>query len=311
MVLAHSLRDARAPHPLAILITPSTLSPATISALGTIYDHLIPVDPLPNQHPANLYLMHRPDLLHTFTKIALWKQTQFRRILYLDADAVCLRAPNELFSMHADVPLAAAPDVGWPDCFNSGVLLLKPELGEYYGLLALAQRGISFDGADQGLLNMHFRDRWARLSFAYNCTPSANYQYLPAYRYFQNSISIAHFIGREKPWTIGRQGNVGSDGAFRELLGRWWAVYDRHYRTPATQWAAGQSREVNRVVPRFVKGEMDWPMDFGYTSVPTMTASEPGREPLADPGDVTPTPTQQRKSSAPFVPPQVEWDPAR
>ncbi len=175
--------------------------------------------------------MNRPDLVSSFTKIALWRQTQFNHILYFDADVVTLRAPDELFN---DPPtFAAVPDIGWPDCFNSGVLSLKPNMGDYYALLALAQRGISFDGADQGLLNTHFRD-WQRLSFTYNCTPSGNYQYVPAYRHFQSQINVVHYIGNEKPWLIGRE-QKGMSGVYEELLGRWWAVYDRHYRTPVSR----------------------------------------------------------------------------
>ncbi len=170
--------------------------------------------------------MDRPDLISTFTKIELWRQTQYRQIVYIDADVVAIRAPNELLTLDAD--FAAVPDIGWPDCFNSGVMVLRPNMGDYYSLLALAQRGISFDGADQGLLNMHFRE-WERLSFAYNCTPNSSYQYIPAYRHFQSSISMIHFIGKDKPWTLGRD-NKHSSGVYGELLGRWWATYDKHYR---------------------------------------------------------------------------------
>ena len=193
-----------------------------------MYDHIIPVDRIINKSPANLYLMDRPDLASTFTKIALWRQTQFHRIVYIDADIVTLRASDELFRL--ETSFAAVPDIGWPDCFNSGVMVLSPNMGDYYALLALAQRGISFDGADQGLLNMHFPN-WARMSFTYNCTPSGHYQYIPAYRHFQSSISMVHYIGRDKPWTIGRE-SKGVGSVHEELLGRWWAVYERHFRVP-------------------------------------------------------------------------------
>lgn len=191
----------------------------------TVYNEIIPVETISNVKPANLYRMDRPDLISAFTKIELWRQTQFRTIVYLDADVVAIRAPNEL--LNSDAHLSAVPDVGWPDCFNSGMLVLQPNMGDYYSLLALAERGISFDGADQGLLNMHFR-RWHRLSFTYNCTPSGSYQYVPAYKHFHSSISLVHFIGREKPWKMGRNAE-GSSEVFEELLGRWWAVYDRYY----------------------------------------------------------------------------------
>jgi glycogenin glucosyltransferase len=186
-----------------------------------------------NKTPANLYLMDRPDLISTFTKIELWKQMQYSRIVYLDADMVALRAPNELLTMETN--FAAVPDIGWPDCFNSGLMVLNPNLADYYALLALAERGISFDGADQGLLNMHFTE-WERLSFKYNCTPSGNYQYLPAYRHFQSSINMVHFIGKDKPWTLGRS-NKHVTGVYSELLARWWAVYDRHYREQVSSWS--------------------------------------------------------------------------
>ena len=54
-------------------------------------------------------------------------------------------------------------------------MVLKPDQETFQGLLDLAQRGISFDGADQGLLNQYFKD-WHRLSFVYNVTPSGHYQ---------------------------------------------------------------------------------------------------------------------------------------
>ncbi|KAL2822518.1 hypothetical protein BJX63DRAFT_417584 [Aspergillus granulosus] len=192
----------------------------------TVYDVLIPVYRTTNQTPANLWLMDRPDLIATFTKIELWRQTQFKRIVYIDCDVVAIRAPDELLDL--DVDIAAAPDVGWPDCFNSGVMVLRPNMQDYYALKALAERGISFDGADQGLLNMHFRN-WHRLSFTYNCTPSANYQYVPAYKHFQSTISLIHFIGPQKPWNMSRQ-VTPYDSPYNQLLGRWWTIYDRHYR---------------------------------------------------------------------------------
>lgn len=192
-----------------------------------VYDYVIPVSRIRNERPANLDLMNRPDLHSAFTKVNLWKQTQFRKIVYVDADVVVYRAPDELF----DLPYAfsAAPDIGWPDLFNTGVMVLTPNMGDYYALMALAERGISFDGADQGLLNTHFQNSFNRLSFTYNVTPSAHYQYVPAYKHHQSSINMVHFIGPDKPWVQGRGKTTGSS-PFDEMVGRWWAVYDRHYR---------------------------------------------------------------------------------
>ncbi|PMD36544.1 glycosyltransferase family 8 protein [Hyaloscypha variabilis F] len=232
LVLAHSLKDAGTSKKIAVLVTTDTVSADAMVQLQTLFDFIIPVERIVNESQANLALMGRLDLHSTFTKIALWKQLQFRRIVYMDADMVALRAPDELFDLPQ--PFSAAPDIGWPDLFNTGLLVLTPNLGDYYALLAMAQRGISFDGADQGLLNMYFKDNFNRLSFTYNVTPSAHYQYLPAYRHFQSSISAAHFIGQNKPWTQGRDANRGST-PYDEMVGRWWSVYDRHYRESSVE----------------------------------------------------------------------------
>ncbi|WDK23307.1 glycosyl transferase family 8 [Colletotrichum graminicola] len=267
LVLAHSLRDAGTSKQLAVLVTLDTVSAEVITELKAVYDHVIPVPRIRNARPANLYLMNRPDLHSAFTKVNLWRQTQFSKIVYIDADVVAYRAPDELFDIAA--PFSAAPDIGWPDLFNTGVMVLTPNMGDYYALMAMAERGISFDGADQGLLNMHFKNTYNRISFTYNVTPSAHYQYVPAYRHFQSSINMVHFIGPDKPWFQGRQASQG-DSPFEDMIGRWWAVYDRHYRVaetapaPALQQQKYQDKtsqhqqrehQIPEIVQYFTKGE--------------------------------------------------------
>jgi glycogenin glucosyltransferase len=173
IVVAHSLRDGGCTRKLAILVPTEGLSHASLTVIAPLYDYIIPVQKIYSNNHTNLNLMGRPDLAGAFTKIHLWNQTQFSKIVYLDADTVALRAPEELFDVPHD--FSAAPDIGWPDIFNSGVLVLKPDEGVFSSLLTLAQQSLSFDGADQGLLNQFF-PHYNRLSFTYNCTPSASYQ---------------------------------------------------------------------------------------------------------------------------------------
>ncbi|KAI1004306.1 hypothetical protein K3495_g3908 [Podosphaera aphanis] len=232
LVLAHSLRDAGTTKKLAVLVTTESVSIDGMLELRKLFDYVIPVERITNESPEKLHLMNRPDLHSTFTKILLWKQLQFRKIVYVDSDMIALRAPDELF----DLPhtFSAAPDIGWPDIFNSGLMVLSPNIDEYYALLEMAQNGISFDGADQGLLNMHFSNSYNRLSFTYNVTPSAHYQYVPAYRHFKPMISMAHFIGQHKPWFRRRQ--PGDDPSpHDEMVEKWWEVHDRHFEAPANK----------------------------------------------------------------------------
>ncbi|KAL5424634.1 hypothetical protein PMIN07_011666 [Paraphaeosphaeria minitans] len=319
-VLAHSLRDLGTEKKLAVLVTLETLSADTITELKSLYDYVIPVDRIRNPNPANLYLMGRPDLLYAFTKIALWRQTRFRKIVYLDADVVALRSLDELFDI--DAPFAAAPDVGWPDAFNSGVMVLYPDMGEYWALHTMASTGDSFDGADQGLLNQYFENRnWHRLKFTYNTTPNAQYQWEPAYRYYKRDISAVHFIGKDKPWTTGRHG-PGGYGVYNELLARWWAVHDRHLaKAPAAPTSglgstSGHSPagETSAIAADTATQHTGF---IAHNVVEPETPAASTEMPLSEPGEAVenidqgltePIPTsQQRKFSAPHM----EWDATR
>jgi glycogenin glucosyltransferase len=293
-VLAHSLRDAGTKKKLAVMVTMDTLSTDTIAELKSLYDYLLPVDRIRSSNQSNLYLMGRPDLAFAFTKIALWRQTRFRKLVYLDADVVALRALDELFEIEA--PFAAAPDIGWPDAFNSGVMVITPDMGEYWALQTMAATGDSFDGADQGLLNQYFEHRpWQRLKFTYNCTPNAEYQWEPAYRYYKRDIAAVHFIGKNKPWS-GQ--HAGGSGVYGELVARWWAVHQRHLHRK--QESKAQSTQEGSSLP-FSAPAPEAPVD---TTEAPMT--EPGDEFLKiDQGVIEPTPSvEQRKFSAP----EMQWD---
>ena len=52
------------------------------------------------------------------TKLNIWNLTQFKKVVYLDADVLVLENVDELFSI--DCTFAAAPDIFPPDKFNAG-----------------------------------------------------------------------------------------------------------------------------------------------------------------------------------------------
>ncbi|KAF8536925.1 hypothetical protein BDD12DRAFT_260268 [Trichophaea hybrida] len=211
------------------MVTLAGVSEETVVELKKLYDYVIPVEPIYSRTPSNLQLMRRLDLNAALTKIHLWKQTQFRKVVYVDADMVAVRVPDELFDIEAN--FAASPDIGWPDCFNSGLMLATPDKKTYGELLELADQGATFDGADQGLLNQYFGN-WHRLSFVYNCTVGNNmaYQYAPAFNHYGKDVSMAHFIGAQKPWDKGNvPGLTGSPDPYDRLSSLWWSVYNKHH----------------------------------------------------------------------------------
>ena len=65
-------------------------------------------------------LTDRSELGVTFTKLHCWRLTEYRKCVFLDADTLVLANIDDLFDRDE---LSAAPDAGWPDCFNSGVFV--------------------------------------------------------------------------------------------------------------------------------------------------------------------------------------------
>jgi len=110
------------------------------------------------------------------TKLHAFRLTQFTKVIYLDSDVLPIRPISHLFSLEHE--FSAVPDVGWPDIFNSGVMVFSPGEDKFKEITDLLKEKGSWDGADQGLLNEWRGDNWNRLSFTYNTTPTAAYTYV-------------------------------------------------------------------------------------------------------------------------------------
>lgn len=196
MALGHRLAklDER---PRVALVTPQ-LSHEVRDQLSTIW-RLHEVPALTTGSSEELTLLGRPELDVSVTKIYAWT-LPYDQVVYLDADTLPLKPLSDLDAEIDLGSIAAAPDVGWPDIFNSGVFACRPDTATFEGLKDLIKTSTSFDGSDQGLLNEFFAQAWNRLPFVYNVTLSASYQYEPAYRRFKSDIRVLHFIGKNKPW---------------------------------------------------------------------------------------------------------------
>lgn len=234
LVLAHSLRQTGTQRPIVCLCT-DDLHGSSVEALKRVFDEVKIVPRRDSGDSARLRLLGRPDLGCTFTKIEVWAQTEWDRVVFLDADMVAVQSADDLFERDE---LSACPDVGWPDCFNSGLFVCRPRGQTHAELLAMAQSHGSFDGGDQGLLNQYFSG-WAhgpashRIPFGYNLTFTHSYGYLPALKHFRSQVRMVHFIGAHKPWTFHRyaDGQVAGRGEAHnsdqlEFIQLWWNHHD-------------------------------------------------------------------------------------
>jgi len=225
LTLGQSLRNSNTNRRLTVLIT-TEVPVLLVDQLKSVYDQVELVDVLDSRDSANLALLKRPELGVTFTKLHCWRLTQYQKCVFLDSDCLILHNVDDLFNSEE---FSAVTDIGWPDCFNSGVFVFRPSLETYSRLLDFAVSQGSFDGGDQGLLNA-FYPNWNRLSFAYNMTTNASYSYAPAYKQFKSNVKVVHFIGAQKPWyhtfnldTQSVMGNVSIHEA--DLVNQWWGVF--------------------------------------------------------------------------------------
>ncbi|KAG5847355.1 glycogenin-1a isoform X1 [Anguilla anguilla] len=234
MVLGRSLRTHKTSRNLVALIGPHVTEPAR-EVLQKIYDEVRLVDLLDSKDSAHLALMKRPDLGVTFTKLHCWTLTHYSKCVFMDADTLVLSNVDELFDREE---LSAAPDPGWPDCFNSGVFVFRPSNETYRQLIRLCTEDGSFDGGDQGVLNSFFSN-WAtadiakHLPFIYNLSSIAIYSYLPAFKQYGSDAKVVHFLGKMKPWNYSYDAKTKSvkghsqdpSTLHPDYLLKWWDIY--------------------------------------------------------------------------------------
>jgi len=286
LTLAQSLKRVQTTRNVVVMIT-NEVSEEVKKVLEETFDRVVVVDPLDSKDIVNLQLLDRTELGITFTKIHCWTLTEYTKCVFLDADTLIIHNSDELFEREE---LSAAPDAGWPDCFNSGVFVFRPNLNTYQELMNHAVSQGSFDGGDQGLLNTYFSD-WAtkdisrHIPFIYNMVASATYSYLPAFTYYGSQVKIVHFIGATKPWLISfdKAGSAMVGDCERHCHGHlqlWWQIFNNQVRPLLNQnVSSGPGASSNKTVLSC----LNTVTSAGYMDSPPSPTSRP--EPSALPSD--------------------------
>ena len=215
-VLGRSLAETGTVAPRVAMVTRDVtqLARTRLAAEGWAIHEVEPID-----NPATDLLM--PRFAGVFTKLRVWELTQYRKVVFLDADTIVLHNIDELFERPS---LAAAPDFLLPDHFNSGVMVLDPSNETFASMLRRLPEVGSYDGGDQGFLN-EIIDWYAlppahRLPAAYN-TPQFIFQFVADHPLLRSKIldavKIVHYTV-QKPW---RGGVVTGASAL------WWNIQGR------------------------------------------------------------------------------------
>ena len=142
LVLAYSLRDVGTTRSIECIVT-SNVSEESIGIMQKVFNQVHIFDQIDSGSTDKLMLLGRPELGCTVTKMYLWKLEHLSKVVYLDADMLVLKNIDDLFEREE---LSASPDIGWPDCFNSGLFVCRPSRATFEGLNEHLQTHGTFDG---------------------------------------------------------------------------------------------------------------------------------------------------------------------
>lgn len=281
IVLGYSLRKIVDTNTrLVVLVDLSCFTHLQLTLLLQLWDELVDVNMVESPLTSKLVRdLKRPELAKTFLKVHLWS-LPYQKVLYLDADTLPLVGEGAVTDLlKLDFPrgkIVAAPDSGFPDIFNSGVFALRPDADDYLNLVSLitSNLDVSFDGADQGLLNQYFNpdpdwvsqllasnwshvdlvsavrtSNWIPVPFLYNTTPTAQYQYLPAFNYFRPGgpgLNDQHTSG---PVASSRDvGDSGPDSGANDESIPALQTLQNYYGAASAYFASGNTRSLVKLL---------------------------------------------------------------
>lgn len=169
---------------------------------------------------------------YNYSKFRLWQLTDYKKIIFIDADIIVLRNLDLIFSF----PQMSA--VGNDNSiFNSGIMVIEPSNCTFKHFMHQTKEIISYNGGDQGFLNEIFV-YWHRLprrvNFLKNFWSNTTVETSTKNQLFgadPPKLYSIHYLGL-KPWLcyrdydcnwdIGDQRVYASDVAHKT----WWKFYD-------------------------------------------------------------------------------------
>ena len=153
----------------------------------------------------------------TFDKLLVFEQTQFDKVVFLDADMMILQNLDDLFDKpHMSAVCAGASYPGnesWKD-LNSGIMVIEPKKGLANELVKMVPKVLARRKSfgDQDLLQEYYSgwkdDLSLNLGEKYNIFSDYLDYYVGKLGYHfskdindEKSIAVIHFAGERKPWS--------------------------------------------------------------------------------------------------------------
>ncbi|KAI5124615.1 hypothetical protein M0805_004225 [Coniferiporia weirii] len=259
LVVNHTLRAVGSKYPLVVMTVP-TLSKEAFGILALCGIRTVSVEKLlPSPEGSAIREGRFGD---TWTKLSVFRLTEFSRAVLLDADMVVRRNMDELMEMPLEKDWIAADHVcacnprqyahyprDWipencayssrdyppaivPGCprpytlLNSGLVVLNPSMETFDGLMRfLAESPLveTFRFPDQDLFAEVFRGKWKPLSYIYNALKTLRIIHNDLWR--DEDVKCVHYILEDKPWKYRPKEGEPPKGDHHEVNKWWWDAY--------------------------------------------------------------------------------------
>lgn len=209
ITLARSLSRVTTIPLIVLYSTPST--PYFLGGLDNVI--LKKIEPIsnPNKPKQNRFLA-------TYTKLRIFELLEYDRLVYVDADCIVRKSIDDLFDSNE---ILVAPDWGneLTEQFNSGLIAFTPSVKLRDEVFASIDSAGSYDGGDQGYLNVVLKNRCRKLPPEYNTLKRLLVSHPNIINYAD--VKVLHYVGA-KPWELDKDSLE-------------FGAYDRDWSTYLTQ----------------------------------------------------------------------------
>ena len=139
----------------------------------------------------------RKDFQGVMTKLQSWTLTEYHQIVFYDNDFVFHQNPVIALDACGSAAFCATRDDGSPPTyFNSGFMVIKPNMTTFNDLMANRAWGNNNKFPDQHMLNTYFQGKWKPLPEIYNCQRLCNGKIASAPKI--NETIAVHLRGNQK-----------------------------------------------------------------------------------------------------------------
>lgn len=166
-----------------------------------------------------------------YTKILAFNLYEYDVVIYLDSDTIILKSPDDLF--HKDAELRGTRKLGATALhgyalndseFSPGFMVIRPSDEIFADLMAKKDNTPTYDGGDQGFLNIIFANKWYRIPDEYHVTKRIFKHHPAKWNEMHGKIRVLHFPGA-KPWNT--EPRIPFEQGYEKLEEIWQKVYNK------------------------------------------------------------------------------------